>query len=142
MQVRVVVHLRQRLGHRVAHAHLVDVAHVKNFYAHVVHQFFFALVYAANADLAQVFWVQRRKHLAEAANLDQLSGPLAAQAGHRHAVDIAAGREGSGVEVGMRIKPQHPKLLFQAAAMSRHGADRTNAQAMVAAEHDRQMPKL
>jgi hypothetical protein len=46
-----------------------------------------------------------------AADLDQLLRPVAAQAGHRHAVDVAAGREHAGVEVGVRVQPQHAQLL-------------------------------
>jgi hypothetical protein len=46
-----------------------------------------------------------------AANLDQFLRAVPTQAGHRHAVDVAAGRECGGVEVGVRIKPQHPQLF-------------------------------
>ena len=64
-------------------------------------------------------------------------GPEAAQAGHRHAVDVARGRDLAGVEIGVRIEPQHAQLLAGLAAMARDRGDRAHAQAMVAAEQDR-----
>ena len=64
---------------------------------------------------------------------------VAAQAGHGHAMDIAGGRERVGVEIGMRVQPQHPQFLAGVAAMARHGADRADAQAVVAAQQDGQL---
>ncbi|MNI46504.1 hypothetical protein D3C73_1009710 [compost metagenome] len=43
-----------------------------------------------------------------------------------------------GVEVRMRVQPQHPQLLAGFAAMARHGADGTDAQAVVTAQQDGQ----
>ncbi len=98
-------------------------------------QLLLARIDAANADLPDVLGVERR-HLA--ADLDQLLWALAAQASHRHAVDVAAGRQEIGVEVGVRIEPQHAQLLAGLAAVARHRADRADRQAVVAAEQDRQ----
>ena len=45
-----------------------------------------------------------------------------------------------GVEIGMRVQPQHPQFLAGVAAMARHGgADRADAQAVVAAQQDGQL---
>jgi hypothetical protein len=41
-----------------------------------------------------------------------------------------------GVEVGVRIEPEHAQLLADLAAMARDGGDRTDAEAMIAAEQD------
>ena len=52
VQVRVGVDRRQRELHRVAHAHLVDVAHVEDLEAGLVDEALLARVDAADADLA------------------------------------------------------------------------------------------
>jgi hypothetical protein len=72
------------------------------------------------------------------ADLDQLLRAVPAQAGHRHAVQVAAGREHAGVEVGMGVQPQHAQLAAGCAAVARHGADAADAQAVVAAQQDGQ----
>ena len=53
-------------------------------------------------------------------------------------MDIAGGRERVGVEIGMRVQPQH-RSFAGVAAMARHGADRADAQAVVAAQQDGQL---
>jgi hypothetical protein len=73
-----------------------------------VHEALLARVDAADADLAHPLRVERR-HLP--ADLDQRLRAVAAQAGHRHAVEVAAGGERAGVEVGMGVEPQHAQLL-------------------------------
>lgn len=60
-----------------------------------------------------------------------------AQAGHRHAVHVARGRDLAGVEIRMRIQPQHAQVLALLAAPARDRGDRTDPQAVVATEHDR-----
>ena len=50
-----------------------------------------------------------RRHLA--ADLDQLLRAVAAQARDRHAVHVAARRQHVGVEVGVRVEPEHAQLL-------------------------------
>ena len=134
MQMRARVGHGQGQLHRVAHAHLVDVAHVEHLDAHVMHQALFAGVHAADADLAQVARVQRRHMPADAR---QRRRPMPAQTGHRHAVDVATGCERGGVEVGMGIEPEHPQAAALRTAMARHRADGANTQAVVAAQHDR-----
>mmetsp|Transcript_20990 Transcript_20990/g.81089 ORF Transcript_20990/g.81089 Transcript_20990/m.81089 type:complete len:387 (+) Transcript_20990:670-1830(+) len=133
VQMGVVVQRGQGQLHRVAHAHFVDEAHVEDFKVLLVHEAPLALVDAADADLAHPLRADRG-HMA--ADLDQLLGPEAAQAGHGHAVDVAAGGEGAGVEVGMGVQPQHAQLLAHVAAVAGHGADGAQAQAVVAAEQD------
>ena len=135
MHMRVGVHQRQGQLHGVAHAHFVDITHVEHLDAHVMHQALLARIHAADADLAQVFGMQCR-HVA--ANLHQFPGAMATQTGHGHAVDIAAGREGGGVEVGMRVEPQHAQPLAAFAAMAGDGADGAYAQTVVAPKHDGQ----
>ena len=49
-------------------------------------------------------------------------------------MDIAAGRQLAGVEVGMGIEPEHAQALACFTAVARHRADRTQAQAVVATE--------
>ena len=136
MQVGVSVHRAQRQLHRLAHAHFVDVAHVEDVEIDIVHQLLLPFVYAADADLAHPFWIDRGNG---AADFDQRARPDAAQAGHRHAMDVAAWRQGVGVEVGMRIEPQNAQGLANLAAMSRDCADRADGEAMVATQKDRQV---
>jgi len=52
MQMGVGVQRGQREFHRMAHAHLVDVAHVEDLKALLVHETLLAGVDAADADLA------------------------------------------------------------------------------------------
>ena len=89
----------------MAHADLVDGAHVEHLDTHVVHKLAFTLVHTADTNLADVARLQRG-HLA--ADVGQRVRPVPTQAGHRHAVDVAAGGHGGGVEVGMGVEPQHP----------------------------------
>ena len=44
-----------------------------------------------------------------------------------------------GVEISVRVQPQHPQFLAGVAAMARHRADRADAQAVVAAQQDGQL---
>ena len=136
MQMRVVVHARQRGFHGAFHAHLVDVAHVKHLHAGLPHELLFAFVHAANADLPHHRRGDRRKRTANAC---QLARAMAAQRGNRHAVNIAGGRQRVGIEVGMGVKPQHPQLFAHLAAMPGDRTDRANAQAMVATHQDGQV---
>ena len=61
-----------------------------------------------------------------------------AQAGDRHAVHVAARGQFAGIEVRVRIQPQHPQFLALLAAVARHRADGTDAQTVIAAQEDRQ----
>ena len=135
MQVGVGIHQRQRQFDGRAHAHLVDVAHVEHFDVLFVHKTFLAFVHTADANLAYPFG---RNGGYLAAYLDQLLGTMAAQAGHRHSVDVAAGRERVGVEVGMGVQPEDAQLFAGVAAVAGHGADGPNTQAVVAAQQNGQ----
>ena len=115
VQVGVGVDRRQRQLHGVAHAHLVDVAHVEDLEAVLVHELLLAGVDAADADLPHPLRADRR-HLA--ADLDQLLRAEAAQAGDRHAVDVAARRELVGVEVGVGVEPEDAQLLVRSRGSS------------------------
>jgi hypothetical protein len=66
--------------------------------------------------------------------------PVAQQAGHRHAVQVAAGADRLGVDVGVRVEPDHAQLLAAGTAVARHGADRADRQAVVAAHQQRHVP--
>ena len=139
MQVCLVVQRGERQFHRVAHAHFVDEAHVEHLQSHLVHQSLFAGIDTADSDLAHHLGVQGRHG---AAYFDQRLRTLPAQASHGHAMDIAAGREQAGVEVGVRIEPQHTQLLASLAAMPCHGADGAYTQAVVTAQQDGQATEL
>ena len=54
-------------------------------------------------------------------------------------MDIAGGGKRMGVEISVRVQPQHPQFLAGVAAMARHRADRADAQAVVAAQQDGQL---
>ena len=129
--MRVGVHRGQRQLHGSAHAHLVDITHVEDLEVLFMHEALFAFVDAANADLANPLRLDGR---GVAADAGQLVRPEAAQACDRHAVDIAAWRECAGVEVGMRVEPDHAQLLALFAAMLGDCADGTYRQTMVTAE--------
>ena len=96
-----------------------------------------ALVDRADADLADLVGADRRRAAAESRQRIRAD---AAQAGHRHAVDVAGRRDLAGVEVGMRVQPQHAQLLAGVAAVVRDRGDGTDAQAVVAAEQHRDAP--
>ena len=51
---------------------------------------------------------------------------------------LPLGDELAGVEVGVRIEPEHAQFLAGFAAVARHRADRADAEAVIAAEQDRQ----
>ena len=142
MQVGVCIQSGQRLLHGLAHAHLVDVAHVEHLQALLMHKALFACVHAADADLPDLRRVQRCATARHAGQPGQRLGAEPAQAGHGHAMHIAAGRECTGVEVGMGIQPQHPQLLTHFCAMAGHGADAAQAQAVVATQQDGQVAQL
>lgn len=104
MQMRIAVDIGQRALHDSAHAELVDGTHVEHGDALLVQQRAFAAVDAADPDLTDL---RRRQRCAAARRRQQLRWSEPAQTGHRHAVQIAARRELRGVEVGMRIEPEH-----------------------------------
>src|SRR4029077_2852425 len=89
------------------------------------------LIDAANSDLPDVRCLYCRN---ASGHLDEVFGSVAAQAGNRHAVNVAAGREHVGVEIGMCIQPQHTELPAPLAAVSSGRTDGTDAEAMVAAQ--------
>jgi hypothetical protein len=129
------IHAGQRFFHGVAHPHLVDVAHVEHLQPLLAHKALFAFVHAADADLPY----RRRAHGRRgAAYAGEFGRAVPTQHGHRHAVHIAGGREGVGVEVGVRVQPQHAQFFAGGAAVARHRADGAYAQAVVAAQQDGQ----
>jgi hypothetical protein len=79
-----------------------------------VHELLLAGVDAADADLAHDLGADGGHR---AADLDQFLWAIATKARHGHAVDVAAGREQAGVEVGVGVKPQHTQLLARFAAV-------------------------
>src|SRR5207302_11477629 len=96
MQVRIAVEAGERLLHRIAHAHLIDVAHVEHIESLLMDEALLARVDAANADLAHARRIDGRS---PAADLHQLARPEAAQARHRHAMHTAAPGPLTGLEV-------------------------------------------
>src|SRR6185437_16988483 len=111
----------KRLLHRLAHAHLIDVAHVEHFDGELVQKAPLALIDTAHADLPYPLRVDARNGATE---LRQGPWPEAAETRERHAVQIAARGKLAGVEVGMRIEPEHTQLPARLAAVPCHGADR------------------
>src|SRR5581483_4668743 len=73
-----------------------------------------------------------------ATELRQGPWPEAAETRERHAVQIAARGKLAGVEVGMRIEPEHTQLPARLAAVPCHGADRADAERVIAPEEDGQ----
>jgi hypothetical protein len=53
-------------------------------------------------------------------------------------VNVPTRRELAGVEIRVRVEPQHAKLLPLLAAATRDGADRPDAQRVVTTEQNRQ----
>ena len=104
-----------------------------------MHQALLALIDAADADLSNHARVDRR-HLP--ADLDQRARTVPAQASHRHAVQIAAGRQHVGVEIRVRIEPQDPQRLAPLAAVARDRTDRSHGQAVIAPEQHRKPCRL
>src|SRR5579863_716370 len=51
---------------------------------------------------------------------------------------VAARGKLAGIEICVRVQPQHPQLPALLTAVARYGADRADAQAMVPAQQDRQ----
>ncbi|KAG1433456.1 hypothetical protein G6F57_022138 [Rhizopus arrhizus] len=86
MQVGVLVDPGQRRFHRTLHAVLVDVAHVIDIDLVGLDQALFFRVHRADADLVHLRRGDRRRR---AAQPGLRIGAKAAQAGHRHAVDVA-----------------------------------------------------
>src|SRR5690606_7787902 len=134
VQVGVVVHAVQRFLHDALHADLVDVAHVVDVQAVLLDQLLLALVDRADADLPHHVGRDRRRVTAE---VGQFARAQAAQARHRHAVDVARRGDLAGVEVGVGVQPQHAQLLAGLAAVARDTGDRAQAQAVVTAQQDR-----
>jgi hypothetical protein len=87
VQVGVLVHVGQRRLHHRAHAQLVDAAHVVTSMPRVLTKLF-DRVHAAHANQGDLLGLQGR---CGAGQLRQLRRPMAEQAGHRHAVQVAAG---------------------------------------------------
>src|SRR6185437_961310 len=107
VQVGVVIEPCERLLHRLAHAHLIDVAHVEDFHGELVQEALLAFVDTAHTDLPYPLRVDARSGAAE---LRQGPRPEAAETGERHTVQIAAGIELAGVEIRMCIQPEHAQL--------------------------------
>jgi hypothetical protein len=51
---------------------------------------------------------------------------------------LPLGVSGAGVEVGVRVQPEHAQASALLAAVARHGADGADGQAVVAAQQDGQ----
>ena len=113
----------------------VDVLHREDVDARVADRDLFAFVEIAHADEHGV----RREHLGrDAADPRELRRLLAEQRRERHAVDVAAQRRRRRVHVAVRVDPQQADR--QVARLPRpfaRGADRSGAEAVIAAEHER-----
>src|SRR6516165_11730103 len=135
----IAVHAAQCLLHGLAHAHLVDVTHIEHIEPLLVHEALCPGIDAAHADLPHPRRIDGRRAAADA---DQLRRTEAAQARDRHAVHVTARGELAGVEVGVGIEPQHAQFAALLAAVPCDGCDRADAEAVIAAEQDRQPPLL
>ena len=120
--------------HRLAHPHLVEVAHVEDLDLLLVQQPLLPQVDVAEPDLAHVARVECRHRARE---LDELLRSVAGEHSHRHPVQVAGGSDRGGVVVGVRVEPQQPHRPALLAAVPRHGTHRADRETVVTAQHDR-----
>ena len=117
---------------------LVDVAHVEHLQAEPANRFLFVGVDAADADEVDVLG---RDRAGSPLHPTSALRAMAQQAGHRHAMQVAGGADGFGVDVGVGVQPDHAQMLARVAAMPGHGADRADGQAMVAPHEQRRLAR-
>jgi len=130
------IHAGKRQIHDLTHTHFIDTAHVEHFQPLLVHKALLAGVDTADAHLPDRIRADSRCHTAE---LNQLAGTESAQAGQWHAMQIAARGQVAGVEIGMRIQPQHSQVPARLATMTCHSADGADSEAVITAQQHRQM---
>ena len=116
----VLSHAKQSLLHRRAHALFIDIAHVKDFQACLMHQTFFTCIDTANTDLTHRI---RRNRGRVSTNLREDVRTNTAQYRHRHTVDIARRCEFIGIKIRVRIQPQHAQIFARLTTMARRRAD-------------------
>ena len=97
------------------------------------------LVDAAQSHLPDLGRLDRRDLVGQ---VHQLCRSFSGQAGHRHSVNVPGRGRLGGVEVGVRVHPEHPQLLADGSAPGRDRANRADRQAMVAADQDRQPARV
>ena len=118
----------------------VDVLHREDVHARGAHHLLLALVEIADADQHRVLRPDLRR---EAADLRELGGSRPEQRGERHAVHVAAERRRRRVHVAVRVHPDAGRAAAALAGpMRRRGRHRSGAEAVVAAEHERQCRRL
>src|SRR5690606_19148895 len=98
----------------------------------LVHKAFFTHIHTADTDLPNHSRIDGWRGTA---NAGEHGGAMTTQHGHRHAVHVAAGCELCRVEVGVGIEPEYAELFACVTAVACDCTDRTNAQAMVTAQH-------
>ena len=120
MQVRLRVHASQGLCHCRAHSHFIDISHVEDVDAGVVNTVLFTVVDAPYADLDDLACPKGWSFPAYA---NQVLGPVAAEDGDGHAMDVAAGGQRCCIEIRMGIEPQNAKFPVLFPAIAGDGAD-------------------
>ena len=113
-------HAKQSLLHRRTHALFIDITHVKDFQARLMHQTFFTRIHTANTDLTHHVC---RNCGCMPTNLREDVRANAAQHRHRHPVDIACWREFIGIKIRVRVQPQHAQIFARLTTMARRRAD-------------------
>src|SRR4030095_3333429 len=104
----------------MAYAHFIDVAHVEHFQSLLVHEALLARIDAADADLTDPPRADRGD---ASADFDQLARTEPAQTGDRHAVQVAARRQLTRIEVSVGVEPQDAQCFAPFATVPRDGAD-------------------
>jgi hypothetical protein len=125
-----------RLVDDAAHQHrgteLVELAHVDNVDAARLQQVALAAIDGAHAEQMQVLRIERDARL-----LGDRQPGLAAQPCRRDPMQVARRRGCRGVEIRVRIEPQHEQRAPDFGAILQHAAHRVDGQPVIAAEHDR-----
>ncbi len=65
---------------------------------------------------------------------------FAAEEGDGHAMNVARGRCGRGIEVRMRVQPKHEQWPANPSRIARHAGDAAHGEAVIAAEDQRKPP--
>src|SRR5262249_19815879 len=131
----------QRFFDHGAHAAFVNIAHGVNLDTGLANVFLLAAIDVAYAHQHAVLRLDLGR---ETVNVGQVRRAQAHDGSQRHAVHVAAGGSLRRVDVGMRVNPDQPDLLFLHAALFaielRHTGHRTRSHRVVAAKDQRYFP--
>ena len=121
--------------HHLGDAQAIDLFHREDVHVRGAHQLLLDIVEITDADQHGVFRGDRRLLAADAG---ELGGFRPEQRAERHAVDVA-GIAGVGtIHVAVRVHPDQSERLAARALIRRGRRHRARAEAVIAAQHDRQ----